>query len=864
MQIFPYILYRIGGLAYDQLAELTAPDPVLLAEILMLQNQLKAHKTRLNQQLTDFARQQHDYTLKQLVIHLRRDIFNDRNFSARSLQKYLAYPEVQDTLDVINAYRVLLEKVTDLEDRWASAYDRTKLLERRQLQQLAAQPAFQQGILLSSRSFLQRLQAYLTKSPESFRKKERQTERSLLQYLSRAAAKCSPFSSFGLLGSWPSESRELPLSRIWLNNHILAHWMELVAAYPPFFQQFAIELNPSIYRSNDEFVFLVNSRNIESVQRIKADEVVACLYRLMQQSSFVFKELIDAALQAIDTTAEDLEAFVRQLIGYGFLQWQWPVSGSDASWIHAFQNMLKSMERDDLLDDLLGLADRLEEMAALYPTKGLIERKAMLDEMANQLHHFSRQFLSQLAEIDQGRHSNDGAFKKFQPQPFQLRTEQLVFEDCTTSLHQPFTIDQLQPLLESIQKALPLVVPLYGTSLMRQLSGFYALQFAKREEVPLLEFYEQYYQWTHERESEKDEALERLQLNWLDFMASRVDADDTSVYLKVSDLEQAYAALSFAAAGSAEKPGAMACLLQPFMAEGQMRAYLDACFQGYGRMWSRFFPLFPDQITQAQRQWNQPPGRQLLWAENRDASFFNANIHPALMDYEIGIPGGQHDLSLEQRLPIGQLVVRPDRKTNRLLLVDKKSEMQIRVFDLGLEGTLGRSPMYRLLMAFGLPFTQLHAISSLLSRKFGRQEEGIIYQPRIVLDQHLILQRQSWYVPLDQLPVPQPGESEAGFYIRLQQWRRDLNLSDQVFVTVNPPNINREDAKDFQNAPPPPSDDYKPQYIDFSSPAMTKLWIHLITKVPSYMKIEEMLPAPKSLYSFDNQRLVMECVLQWK
>src|SRR4029077_7844864 len=90
---------------------------------------------------------------------------------------------------------------------------------------------------------------------------------------------------------------------------------------------------------------------------------------------------------------------------------------------------------------------------------------------------------------------------------------------------------------------------------------------------------------------------------------------------------------------------------------------------------------------------------KILFAEASDATFFNANMHPALMPYEIAMPGSQTHPIGTQNIAIQQLSVKLG-KNGQLELRHTPTKRQVFVFDLGFQGRYGRAPSYWLLCEF--------------------------------------------------------------------------------------------------------------------------------------------------------------------
>ncbi|HZU66443.1 MAG TPA: thiopeptide-type bacteriocin biosynthesis protein [Ktedonobacteraceae bacterium] len=102
---------------------------------------------------------------------------------------------------------------------------------------------------------------------------------------------------------------------------------------------------------------------------------------------------------------------------------------------------------------------------------------------------------------------------------------------------------------------------------------------------------------------------------------------------------------------------------------------------------------------------------------------------------------------------------------------------------------------------------------------FARVEEG-----------RVILRRARWRIPVDQVPIRQKGESDFDFFVRVQRWQREHNLPDEVFASSERAQLTLQ-AKAR-----------KPVWISFSSPHTLELLRQLLDKDVLAINLTEALP----------------------
>ena len=132
--------------------------------------------------------------------------------------------------------------------------------------------------MLSSRTLLDELPAYLSAAPESLSAKQLHIERAVITYVTRAHAKTSPFSTFGHLalaelGDGPGTTwridEPLPFtSRIRISS---VNWLKLrplILAVRGIADQLRVRPNPTLQATEEGYKVLLNVSNVESFRTL--------------------------------------------------------------------------------------------------------------------------------------------------------------------------------------------------------------------------------------------------------------------------------------------------------------------------------------------------------------------------------------------------------------------------------------------------------------------------------------------------------------------------------------------------------------------------------------------------------------------
>lgn len=968
MKLFPYSLIRIGGESFEDWDRLDASELVDFFRELSDSHQIKTDKkNKLCDDLMEFIREVEDQGAQNAIQNVRRDIFNNRKVKNSKLNKAkdVLSDELNTLLDDYLQYSLSLK---EKEENGKAIYEKVIKSNRSVFKDLISKDSLKKGLVLSSRSLLERLESYNKREIDQFRKKELQTEISLLQYLTRMYAKTSPFSTFTNLAVVKNDegahaidlthhkNSEEVKGHIRLNNFLLKYLNDLFINYEPFYRRLSVRNNPTIQTEAESYLYLTNNNNIEAFQRIPQNPVVEYIYELVSADKvgLPFGGLVDQLLEAIDAERAEIEDYVKQLIDYGFLEYNLGVSGIDPDWDQPLIEVLKPMTDIAHVADLIETLQKMRALSVTYAEKPSGERGAVLQEAFDafkdvcfKLHEAaglpederkSREELiaiqkekeeqrkkeeeakkqageeekaeEEKPEENKEEEKKEEVFKKSSSTYFSFKPEQIFYEDTTRQIDGLIATEKANKLIENLHQVLEqLRIFQSGSGGERSnMKKYFLEKYGKNKSVDLLTFYEDYFREFKKPEKEKErkrqeEAEKALKegkdkveqvkdkkpekkedtrdpklIEWEKKFLERVDIgvkDEINVDLKT--LVDINKELEFDTEG--KQAASYGCFIQLMQNDGEISAFVNGTFSGYGKMLSRFLHILGDDVTESMRNWNKGIIEDdELYIENCDASYFNANLHPTLMPNEIWMPGGHNSLPEEQQIPILDFKVVHDEHEDTLKLVHAPTGKRSWVFDLGFQGHQGRSQLFQLLDKFTkADFLFAFPVYGLINQEYAKNvnpkpevedEQGeenkdngpkVSFTPRISIEK-LIFQRKTWLFPKVLLPLKESIDDAYSYHKKVALWRREHNLPDEVFIYVDPSrgaNVAPELKKRLTR------DDYKPQYIDFRQPLLVNLFEKLALKTPQSMKVVEMLPASGEMLRIDDKRYVSEFVMQW-
>lgn len=989
MELFPYALIRLGGDSYENWSALQFPQSnSIIQELYKLNVQQKQLKETLCNDLFDFISGSNDAEIQNIVQNLRRDIYNERKLKNSKISKALeVLPEALNNmlLEYIDLVQDLKSKAQSGEEIYVAELQQG----RQELKKLVDSEQLKMGLILSSRTLLNRLDSFQKRPVEKFRKKEHQIEQSLLQYLTRMYAKTSPFSTFtnlslgtlqedvaGGISLTSSNDKEQVRGHMRLNNYLLKYLMDLLSNYRQAYMLFPLRCNPTLQSRGDHFLYLTNNNNIESFQRIPFNPVVEHISKVVQEHSdgIRFNELVATLKNDIDAADEELVNYVQQLIGYGMLEYHLGVSGVDPDWDIKLIDALSVLVEHDVkhIDELILKLKQIRQLGGEYAGSGVTDRTGILQkaydvfrEICMKIHEEAglpvderkteqermEMFKAQreeekkkqkilaearetVLEEQEEEKDEEVTFKHKTSTLFSYKPEQIFYEDTTRQVHARLDKQQMEDIIASLHDLLVQMRMFQGNQDEKdKMSSYFLNKYGGDEVVDLLTFYEDYFREFKKPEREQEEKVKKQaqeerenrrkaaddtagvenanSKNDQHIVSDESPSDDLSILPQIKerndlsvkwkkavlnelractewnedeiniDLKPVVNANSTINSEGVSTSNSYGSFLQFYTENGKLRAVLNGTFPGYGKMISRFLHIFDKKVTEETRSWNTELCEEdTIFVEDCDASYFNANLHPTLMPYEIWMPGGHNSLPADKQIPITDFEVSFNKQEYKMQLRQKSTGKKVHVFDLGFQGHMGRSQLFQLLEKFTKAeylFTHplINAVNEMNTperkddQKIDEASKGqepvkpsVRVIPRIVYRDLLVLQRKSWFVPKPLLPQRLPNDSDWQFFQKVNIWRKSHQLPNEVFVYVNTTrwgadNIDKELMKKLTR------DDYKPQYIDFKNPLMVSLLEKLIDRVPLTMKLVEMLPSSDQMLKIDDSRYVSEFVVQW-
>ena len=551
------------------------------------------------------------------------------------------------------------------------------------------------------------------------------------------------------------------------------------------------------------------------------------------------------------------------------------------------------------------------------------EERRTPDEMAAAYREAQKNAGSEKAQVDQSKaRTTSGDMPTEPPEPetpsgrpvqpfryrpmttFLMQPKQLFYEDTIRPVEAEFNAEALQEWVEQLDHLCQqLKGGIWSSTEQGRMRDFFVRFYPGQRTVPLLTFYEDYYREVQLPAEEKrrkaqinptdpkptspdqspspdpsaaevtptnDESLpissdthDSLDEQLVRFCLANLQQQAKPTHINISreDLNAILTLADFVHA-KPEPIASRAAFVQFYTEQNQLVGVVNAPLMGWGRLFSRFLHILNPDVQKAQRTWNAQFANTIILTECVDASYFNANIHPPLMPYELQIPNGHSSLPANQQLPVADFHLQLG--DDALQLIYQPTGLLAYCFDLGFQGPAGRSPLFRLVTQFSLPgYPSYYRLTYAVNQAATQLQatKGIRQFPRVVYNGQIVLQRRHWRIRVEDTPQREPLENEAAYALRLRRWCRQVGIPNEVFVVLNEDRdgypLTSEQHRKLTR------DDYKPQFIDFGHPLLILLFEKMLAKAPGGYRIEEMLPGSDHLALLDKMPIVSECLVQW-
>lgn len=957
-QVFPGFVCRVAGLPENYITELRSN---LLASVFISlfdkEKEIYGIKEKLSESLYKNIADTSEISIKNKLIKLRRDTYNLREIKCEELTKFIS----KESKFLLHRLQLLKLEKEEISKKFQGCFNDETMRIRQKFKLMIWNDDFQKGLLISSKSLFLTQKRYLSSHNIELDRKQEQVERGLLRYYSRMVMKATPFGTFcsiipgGISTNgtnklfYFTDSPHKKKSLITINKGLYANILSYLIKEKEVRQKLKIEINQTIEKKREVFFYLTSLENREIFQRLSQNPVLDFLIEILSgHSSIEYQELVKllSSDSEIAATIDEIIQYLDKLLELGFLRFKIGIPEQQIEWARELCKILNAVDTQDTKQTVDFLRE-IDNKIKCYAGEEVNQRSIELNKMKKLIQDY---------------------FKKINVK-LNLITDLPFYEDATSessAVINPNYLDSIsKSLVNFIKFTSKVAYPRTEQASMRHFfDEFYK---DKSGEITLLEFYEDYYRehfkehLEKQRKAQSGQSKEELRnynfsnpfnlqivkniqnvhnslqnfiiKKWQDNLnANEINFSTNDIKKIIKNIpETSDTSVSVSVF-------AQIILYSKDPWNSRMIVNDGKYLLGYGKYFSRFLRLFDQDIQQDLYKINNSLSDEII-AEISGDENFNANLHPPLLKYEISYPTSEVGMA-EEQIKCTDIIVEPD-KTNlyALKLRHVLSNKYILPVDLGFLNPMMRPPLFQLLSKFSppssfsitLPEYPKEKVKNLTltegdvklnendvagsnnetdsNEKIKADTISIIYRPRIVFENSIIISRKTWIVPYKLFPSIQNDEPTADYFVRVNRWRIENNIPDQVFVKIKPlpvkehkkektkNDIEAETAQEKENQAAESKPDekkieaesqnkntehnpeentitkkhtkfsrdfYKPQFIDFYNPLLVNLFGKLVVNLKNFLvTIEERYPASEQLPKFNGKGYSTEQIFQF-
>jgi hypothetical protein len=339
-RVYPSAVVRLAGEPFDALAAFHSPRSLHHHAL------LDAREREAADALAKLTRRLHEAVgaagadERRSLLAAARNLRREGKLSAGQEAAARAAADGGALARVVDAWRRRERNADEARAALEQVHQRETADSRVALRAAAGGTRFRAGIVLSSAPFHEQLRAWLAR-PEAV---DRRLERALLRYLTRAASKTTPFSTFtslavarldpdGVGALLALEDGDEPRSSMSVNKSLYALLIPILCETPELHPLFGISANPSLRLDGDRHSMLLARDGREHVVAFPASDFVGRCVELVRGSGGTMPYgALAAALGGAAGAAAAAPGVIR-MIGAGILQLDSGIADRDTAWL---------------------------------------------------------------------------------------------------------------------------------------------------------------------------------------------------------------------------------------------------------------------------------------------------------------------------------------------------------------------------------------------------------------------------------------------------------------------------------------------------------------------------------------------------
>jgi len=745
--------------------------------------------------------------VRQELIQLRRDIFNDRNPKTRltvdaeqELLRNVSSPDWESLQDWLQCRLGREELSTQAREVFGQEASSKNVL----MAQMFRNREFRKGLALASPSLSEALERYLEVPQGAAVHRRRRIERGVLRYYTRAAFKLSPFSSFTrsrlirLLeprtqpASPPRGSRLL--RRVTINRTLIGCIAQAISQHPDLANEVPVYSVRSLRRDGDTLMFVSHRYGNGGPNRLRVPKEALVRIKETRATSWILSYLEDrggmAPLGDLRNTLTMLlghetkaSEFIAKLIDLGLLIHKVPLPQDDSPSLEALDNFL-AVSASPFAQTVQKPLRRIIALVGEYAGAGPVQRCELIKTIT-----------ATVTEI----------FKALSIQTTDKWDGLLLYEDCiespTKEIPRP---SGWESALQDLKEFFDLYTRMLdGNISIRETIRHALVNDFNRGPVPFLKFAERYNQLcsgdhSSGRMAEMSYTVNPLNLSTLNELAelrqefgslitqdSEAESIDLRAAAAVNLWPQRLADVCLTT--PTENISCFSTFCQPMSsAGGDSVLVINKVQPGPCRPLLRFCSSLQDSsnrsvIVALVERWLTTLRERAVPCEVLARFDYNVNFAPFVTTKVINyVSAPEHK---GDSLQLGNLYLSLS-DTGEIVLThrDAAGEEEIVPVVFGMMAPTFEPPLEFLLLSLGTSEPVLYRPFD--PQAWGTEETSkpsLLRYPRLTFG-NCIVRRRGWLIPRSELPLRAATETDFDYFVRVRRWQKQVGLPDEVFA----------------------------------------------------------------------------------
>ncbi|MGE1108175.1 lantibiotic dehydratase [Bacillus wiedmannii] len=841
----PYYLKRIGGVPLDKIIGLTASNTVtLIRDTLQIEQQLDNIKDDLFHLIFLKVEAEKNPLIRKKLIAIKKNVYK---FKEIDLDCVETEGVPLNIIKFVNKWNVRLRKLKRMQELYPVIYKEELYRIRKDFQEVVKNENLLNGIVLTSQSMYEKTIQYTTTPIDEQKSRLRKIEPSLAIFLIRAACKTSPFSTFTstLVEEWDGKenqigNQEIRKSFVKINYTLVMRIFDHLLLHNDVMPFCTYHLNSTVSEDNNVISYIINEdkvdktskvfRSNEKLININNNPLIKKIVELLKEEECLTYNQLFLYVNKIFNSSTKTHSFIKKL---NQIQLILPNVCLDQQSENIIEECISKMASFDVgvVRKVCASLSEINKFILLYSDASTNQRNIILSKIKNIIIEiaqflqvdFPKKLINNIIYEDSILYKNSAEKK----------------EDWEITLNNIELLQKISPIFDirfRYQSAVAeLFIEKYGEKgVCNNVEEFLTLL------KPLFDEYLRTLIPGYEPKFGENLAhikkINKLKKSFMDEFISPTN-NGNNVCINKKDIERYYKEIP---QELKSRTSSHSFFVQKTRGENSL-AIINQVYIGYTEFFTRFLNYYQKSyINSLKRHLKEKVfDNDGVTIELSSSMGFNANLHPAMGEYELEMSDFPLARQTCNSIKINDLSLVFDKNTKRLVLRHNKIG-KINPFYIGYLTPFYLPSLQKYLTHIfqsgyiGLPFHIYNELNlppeeKLSIRKYGRITIG-----------NVVIQRKKWVIPRQRFLELEANMSEMQYFYNIQKWILENDLPTKFFFKMVPLEykdlVKSQDDDNYENT------DAKPLYMDLSNPIFVKVFRKLTTTIKYGLLIEEVLP----------------------